>query len=90
MLEHDIEKKLVHEVKSVAGIAPKLTCPGMAGMPDRLVLLPHGRCAFVELKAPGKLPRPLQLKRHEQLRALGFKVFVLDNVEDIPEVINAI
>ena len=59
-------------------------------MPDRLVLLPHGRCAFVELKAPGKLPRPLQLKRHEQLRALGFKVFVLDNVEDIPEVINAI
>ena len=52
-------------------------------MPDRLLLLPGARIAFVEVKAPGKEPRPLQTHRHKQLRALGFPVFVLDNPEQV-------
>ena len=56
----------------------------MDGMPDRLILMPGGRLSFVELKAPGQKPRPLQLHRHDQLRDLGFEVFVLDRQEDIP------
>ena len=79
MREKEIEKKLVRAVKSMGGIAPKLLCPGFDGMPDRIVLLPGGRIAFVEVKAPGKVPRPLQLVRHEMLKRLGFKVYVLDN-----------
>ena len=78
-----MEQKLVKAVKSAGGIAPKLTCPGFDGMPDRLVLMPEGRIGFVEVKAPGKEPRPLQVRRHEMLRNLGFKVYVLDDPEQI-------
>ena len=49
-----------------------------------------GKIAFVEVKAPGEQPRPLQRARHELLRRLGFKVFVLDNVEKIGGMIDEI
>ena len=84
MLEKQIEQKLVKAVKAAGGLCPKFVSPGMDGMPDRIILMPGGRLAFVELKAPGKKPRPLQLHRHEQLRNLGFEIFVLDRPEDIP------
>lgn len=58
-----IEKALVKEAKSRGGMAVKFVSPGFDGVPDRLVLLPGGKCAFVELKAPGKKLRPLQEKR---------------------------
>ena len=83
MREKQIESKLVIEVKKIGGIAPKLVSPGFDGMPDRLVLLPDGHIAFVELKAPGKKPRPLQLARHRLLRSLGFHVYVIDETEQI-------
>lgn len=56
-------------------------------MPDRLVLLSDGKAGFVEVKAPGKKPRPLQLKRHEKLRQLGYQVFVLDDPDKIAGII---
>jgi hypothetical protein len=87
MREKIIEQKLVAAVKSAGGIAPKLTSPGYDGMPDRLVLLPHGRIAFVEVKQSGEKPRPLQLVRHGLLRRLGFWVFVLDDAGQIPAII---
>ena len=83
MNEKQIENKLTMAVKKAGGIAPKLVCPGFAGMPDRLILLPDGYVGFAELKAPGKTPRPLQVSRHKMLRSLGFKVYVIDSVEQI-------
>ena len=83
MREKQIENQLVSQVKKIGGIAPKLVSPGFDGMPDRLVLIPDGHIAFVELKAPGKKPRPLQLARHRLLRSLGFRVYVIDSVEQI-------
>ena len=79
MREKEIERKLVTEVKRMGGICPKFVSPGFDGMPDRIVLLPNGRLAFVEVKAPGEKPRPLQLARHKMIRHLGFKVYVLDD-----------
>ena len=70
MREKIIEQHLVKAVKNSGGIAPKLVCPGFDGMPDRLVLLPGGKIGFVEVKAPGKEPRPLQVARHGLLRRL--------------------
>jgi len=83
MREKQIEQKLVKAVKAAGGLCPKFVSPGMDGMPDRLVLLPGARLAFVEVKAPGKKPRLLQLHRHEQLRQLGFRVAVLDHPDQI-------
>ncbi len=85
-----MEQKLVKAVRKAGGMCPKLVSPGMAGMPDRLVLLPGGRFAFAEVKAPGQSPRPMQLHRHAQLRELGFRVAVLDDPAKIPGLIREI
>lgn len=88
--EKQIEQKLVRAVRSMGGICPKLVSPGMDGMPDRMVLLPGGRIAFAELKAPGKRPRPLQMRRMAQLSRLGFRVYVIDGPGQINEVLQTI
>jgi hypothetical protein len=90
MTEKQLERKLVQAVRAAGGICPKLTSPGCSGMPDRLVLLPMGRIAFVEVKRHGEQPRPLQEARHGMLRRLGFQVFVLDDKEQIGGIIREI
>ena len=88
--EREIEKKLVKAVKAEGGMCPKLVSPGTDGMPDRLVMLPKARIGFVEVKASGKRPRPLQAKRHKELRDLGFHVFVLDDPKQIPDLLQEV
>ena len=90
MREKQIEQHLVKAVKARGGLCPKLVSPGTDGMPDRMVLLPDSHMGFVEVKAPGEKPRPLQQRRHEQLRELGYKVSVLDDPEQIPPILNEI
>lgn len=90
MREKSIEQKLVCAVKRRGGICPKLVCPGFDGMPDRLILLPGGRMGFVEVKAPGGKPRPIQESRHQLLTRLGFKVYVLDAPEQIGGILDGI
>ena len=90
MREKVIEQKLVSEVKKHGGICPKWVSPGFDGMPDRIALLPDGKFGFVEVKAPGEKPRPLQLARHRLLARLGFHVFVLDDESQIGGIIDEI
>ena len=90
MREKTLERKLTEAVKAMGGIAPKFVSPGFDGMPDRLVLLPNGKCGFVEVKRHGEKPRPLQVARHGLLRRLGFKVYVLDQAGQIGEVLREI
>ena len=90
MREKQIEHALVMAVKAAGGMCPKLVSPGTDGMPDRMILLPKGHIGFVEVKVPGKKPRPLQERRHKQLRELGFKVFILDGREQIPEILKEV
>ena len=90
MQEKNIEKQLVKAVKAEGGMCPKLVSPGTDGMPDRMVLLPEARIGFVEVKAPGAKPRPLQERRHKQLRDLGFQVSVLDDPDQIPGIIKEV
>ena len=82
MNEKKIEQKLRDEVKSRGGLALKFVSPGFVGVPDRIVLMPDGNVGFVEVKAPVSV--------HKRLRRLGFKVFVLDNIESITRVIDEI
>lgn len=90
MRETQIERALVTSVRAMGGLALKFISPGMDGVPDRLVLLPQGRMAFIELKAPGKQMRPLQVKRKRQLEALGFSSYCVDSKEQIGGVLNEI
>ena len=90
MEEKKIEKKLKTEVEKLGGVALKLANTGIDGYPDRLVLIALGKVAFVEVKAPGEQPRKLQLKRHKKLRSLGFKVYVLDDENQIGGIIDDI
>ena len=88
MREKIIEEKLVKAIRLMGGLAPKFVSPGFDGVPDRLILLPNGLMAFAELKAPGKQLRPLQKRRKRQLETLGFRVFVIDNTDQIGGVLD--
>ena len=90
MREKTVEAKLVKAAKLSGGLAPKFISPGLDGVPDRLVLLPGGRIAFIELKAPGKTLRPLQVRRKRQLEALGFSVYCIDRAEQIGGILDEI
>ena len=90
MEEKKIEQKLIKAVRQKGGVCWKFTSPGTAGVPDRIVLMPKGHIAFVEVKAPNQKPRPLQLSRHRLLRRLGFQVYVLDALEDTDKIIKEV
>ena len=90
MREKQVEQKLVQAVKTRGGICPKFVSPGFDGMPDRIVLLPGRHFGFVEVKAPGEVPRPLQVSRHRLMKKLGFQVYVLDDPEKIGGILDEI
>lgn len=89
MRERDVEKKLIDEVKKRGGLCEKWTS-GTVGWPDRIIILPDGKIAFAELKAPGERPRPIQLHRHKQLRQLGMSVYVIDHPDKIGGILDEI
>lgn len=89
MREKYIEQKLVREVRKRGGLCEKWNA-GTSGWPDRIVLLHDGKIGFVEVKAPGEKPRKLQIHRQDQLRALGYKVFVLDDAGQIGGILDDI
>ena len=94
MLESTVERHLREEAKKRKGMALKFVSPGMNGVQTCalpiFVLMPDGKMAFVELKAPGKKPRPLQLKRKRMLEGLGFPVYVVDSIEQIGGILDEI
>lgn len=90
MLEKVIERQLVKSIKACGGWCIKVNTLSACGFPDRMVLMPNGKIGFVEVKAPGKKPRAIQVKRIKQLRDLGFQCFVVDDVSEIGEILDAI
>lgn len=89
MNERTIEHQLKKAVEASGGLCWKLVCPGTTGVPDRICLM-NSRSVFVELKAPGKQPRPIQVRRMNQLRQQGFTTLVVDSVDAIQEVLDAL
>lgn len=81
MRESEIEKAVCDYAKDkYDALCLKLTSPSRRGVPDRLVLFPGGKTFFVEFKAPGKVPTSSQMREHDRIRALGFRVFVVDDI----------
>ena len=89
MNERTIEHQLKKAVEASGGLCWKLVCPGTSGVPDRICLM-DSRAVFVELKAAGKQPRPIQQRRMNQLREQGFTALVVDSVDGIQEVLDAL
>lgn len=82
MKEKALEQKFVGGGQGRPGYRTKVHIARICGVPDRLHSSP-AEVAFVEVKAPGEKPRPLQDARHRLLRRLGFKVYVLDDKRQI-------
>lgn len=83
-LEKDIERRLVRMVTMRGGACLKWVCPGWAGVPDRIVLMPGGRVVFVELKRSrvGKLS-PMQIWWGKKLKDFGFSYWVIWDDSDL-------
>lgn len=84
MLEKDIERKLVQEVKALGGLCLKFTSPGVRGVPDRIVMLPGGRIIFVEMKTEAGKLSPQQQKVLARFTRLGIDWAVVST----PELLN--
>ena len=83
MLEKDIEKRLIRGVESLGGKAYKFVSPANRGVADRLVVLPHGRVWFVEVKTEvGKLS-PLQEAFRREVQTLGCNYVCLYGEKDV-------
>ena len=83
MIEKDIEKILVKEIKAAGGLAYKFISPGNDGVPDRIVILPGGDVLFVELKSDkGRLTK-LQLRQIERIRETGAEVWVVQGLSGL-------
>lgn len=81
--EKVVERKLVELVKINDGMCIKLLCDQLIGLPDRMCLFPGHKIVFVELKTTGRKPKRIQAYMHNKLRALGFRVEVIDTVESV-------
>lgn len=81
--EKVVERKLVELVKINGGMCIKLLCDQLIGLPDRMCLFPGHKIVFVELKTTGRKPKRIQTYMHNKLRALGFRVEVIDTVESV-------
>lgn len=93
MIKIESEKKLESNLKTrvekeLRGWCIKMLSSHIAGLPDRLCLIPGGKVFFVELKTTKQKPRKIQLWVHNKLRLLGFKVYVIDTSEGINDLIN--
>lgn len=85
--EKVVERKLVEAVKANGGMCIKLLCDQLTGLPDRMCLFPNHKIVFVELKTTGRKPKRIQLFIHDKLRALGFRVEVIDTVKGVNDFI---
>ena len=85
--EKVLEAELRERCKALGWMCIKLTSQYQRGLPDRLILMPGGRVCFAEIKTTGKKPTALQRVTHERLRALGYRVEVVDTTESLDNLI---
>lgn len=83
-----LERTFANKLNKSDGVwCIKLLSAFVKGLPDRMVLCRGGYVGFVEVKTEGEKPRKIQKVIHEKLKALGFRVDVLDNTEQRDQLI---
>jgi len=88
-LEKDIEKHICEYGRSLGVLCYKFTSPSRAAVPDRLLITPNGVVFFMELKRKGEVPTASQRVEISKIQKTGVRVFIVDNVQDGKNVINA-
>ncbi len=89
MRENEIEAHMRRQAEKRGGLLLKFVSPQNSGVPDRLLLHPAlTRPVLIELKAPDKTPRPLQLAMHDILRKKGALVFVVDSKKSASDLLD--
>lgn len=80
--EKDLERTFSEELNRTKKVwVIKLLSTFIKGLPDRMILCRGGYVGFAEIKTTGKKPTKIQLLIHGKLEALGFKVFVIDDLD---------
>ena len=80
--EKDLERTFSEKLNRTKKVwVIKLLSAFIKGLPDRMILCQGGYVGFAEIKTTGKKPTKIQSHIHEKLRALGFTVFVIDDLE---------
>lgn len=80
--EKDLERTFSEKLNRTKKVwVIKLLSTFIKGLPDRMILCQGGYVGFAEIKTTGKKPTKIQTYIHEKLEALGFKVFVIDDLE---------
>ena len=83
MLEREIEKKLITEVRRLGGRAYKWVSPGSNGVPDRIIIMPGGKIIFTELKTTTGRLTDLQKMQQRILRQLGCDIRTIYGPEQV-------
>lgn len=81
--EKVIERYLCDVIKKLGGVCLKYSNPGAIGYPDRVALMPEGRCYWFELKSRGHKPSKVQSVRFKQMESIGHHVYVVDSKPSI-------
>lgn len=89
-LEKDIERRVCEYARAKGCLAYKFMSPATAHVPDRLIITPNGVIVFIEFKRAGGKPTPAQAVEHERMRKHGARVYVVDNVDEGKNVIEAV
>lgn len=79
--ERDIESRVVTYAKSRQCLIYKFSSPSHRGVCDRIIIGRGGKVLFLELKAPGETPTPLQMKFLIDVGRQGCSAAWADSVE---------
>lgn len=76
--------------QTIGGVLIKLSPVSMAGIPDRLLLMPGGIIVFIEFKSKGKYLEPLQRWWRDKLVAMGFRHAVCRTMDDFRALLDSL
>lgn len=85
--ERDVESRLTSSLERIGVPCIKFSPEHKVGMPDRLILLPGGKCIWVELKTQGGHLAEIQKLQHRRLVDAGQRVEVLWNKKDVDNLV---
>ena len=79
--EQKVQTKLIRQLEKAGYYVIKLSATNKPGIPDLIAIPPGSDVEFIEVKAPGKKPAPLQIYRIKELTNHGVRAEVHDGTE---------